>query len=68
MAKQIQKKVAPKEEAVEAATLPSSPSEEEKAAKAAQDQELDALLDEIDGVLEKNSASFVKNYIQKGGE
>jgi len=30
--------------------------------------ELDALLDEIDGVLETNADEFVKSYIQKGGE
>ena len=30
--------------------------------------ELDALLDEIDEVLESNAEEFVKSYIQKGGE
>jgi ubiquitin-like protein Pup len=30
--------------------------------------ELDALLDEIDGLLEENAEQFVKGYIQKGGE
>lgn len=30
--------------------------------------ELDALLEEIDSVLEVNAAEFVKNYIQGGGE
>lgn len=35
--------------------------------KAATD-ELDALLDEIDEVLETNAEEFVRNYIQKGGE
>jgi len=31
-------------------------------------EELDDLLDEIDGVLESNAEEFVKNYVQKGGE
>ncbi len=30
--------------------------------------ELDDLLDEIDEVLEENAATFVKHYVQKGGE
>jgi prokaryotic ubiquitin-like protein Pup len=28
----------------------------------------DDLLDEIDSVLEKNAAEFVKGFVQKGGE
>ncbi len=28
----------------------------------------DALLDEIDAVLEENCEEFVKNYVQRGGE
>lgn len=30
--------------------------------------EVDALLDEIDGVLEEDAESFVKAYVQKGGQ
>lgn len=30
--------------------------------------DIDALLDEIDEVLEKNAAEFVAAYVQKGGE
>lgn len=30
--------------------------------------EMDAVLDEIDDVLEKNAAEFVKSYVQKGGQ
>lgn len=30
--------------------------------------ELDALLDEIDEVLEENAEKFVQQYVQKGGE
>ena len=31
-------------------------------------EDVDALLDEIDGVLEENSEEFVRSYVQKGGE
>jgi ubiquitin-like protein Pup len=30
--------------------------------------EMNDLLDEIDGVLEENAEEFVKAYVQKGGE
>lgn len=30
--------------------------------------DLDELLDDIDAVLEENAASFVKAYVQRGGE
>lgn len=33
-----------------------------------QTSELDALLDEIDGVLEVNAEEFVRSYVQKGGQ
>lgn len=32
------------------------------------DEDVDDLLDEIDGVLEENAEEFVKGYVQKGGE
>jgi ubiquitin-like protein Pup len=31
-------------------------------------EDLDALIDEIDEVLEENAEEFVKNYVQRGGE
>jgi prokaryotic ubiquitin-like protein Pup len=31
-------------------------------------EDVDAILDEIDEVLEENSEDFVKAYVQKGGE
>jgi prokaryotic ubiquitin-like protein Pup len=31
-------------------------------------EQLDALIDEIDGLLEENAAEFVENYIQRGGQ
>lgn len=32
------------------------------------DADVDAILDEIDDVLEENAEEFVRSYIQKGGE
>ena len=32
------------------------------------DEDIDAILDEIDEVLESNAEDFVKSYIQKGGQ
>ncbi|HET9945168.1 MAG TPA: ubiquitin-like protein Pup [Actinomycetes bacterium] len=32
------------------------------------DQDIDAMLDEIDDVLEENSEDFVRSFIQKGGQ
>lgn len=32
------------------------------------DQALDSLLDEIDDVLETNAETFVKSFVQKGGQ
>lgn len=32
------------------------------------DADLDAVLDEIDSVLEGNAAEFVTNFVQKGGQ
>lgn len=37
-------------------------------AAAAADFEVDSLLDEIDDVLEVNAESFVKGFVQKGGQ
>ena len=31
-------------------------------------EEMDALVDEIDEVLEENAEEFVKNYVQRGGQ
>ncbi len=54
---------------------PSDPPEDEAPAPVptggaarAQDTEVDALLDEIDDVLETNAESFVRGFVQKGGQ
>ncbi|KQS65791.1 ubiquitin-like protein Pup [Modestobacter sp. Leaf380] len=31
-------------------------------------EDVDSILDEIDGVLESNAEEFVRSYVQKGGE
>ena len=36
--------------------------------KVALDDDIDAILDEIDDVLETNAEDFVKSFIQKGGQ
>ncbi|SDD27253.1 prokaryotic ubiquitin-like protein Pup [Sanguibacter gelidistatuariae] len=38
------------------------------AAAQTRDTEVDALLDEIDDVLEINAESFVRGFVQKGGQ
>ncbi|WP_110241440.1 ubiquitin-like protein Pup [Nocardioides gilvus] len=38
------------------------------ARKESLDDDVDAILDEIDEVLESNAEDFVKSFIQKGGE
>jgi prokaryotic ubiquitin-like protein Pup len=42
--------------------------EDAQARKAALDEDVDALLDEIDETLESNSEEFVRGFVQKGGE
>ena len=34
----------------------------------ASDTDVDAILDEIDSVLEENAEDFVKSFVQKGGQ
>jgi ubiquitin-like protein Pup len=51
------------EEATEAAT-----ESDVAERKEALDDDVDAILDEIDDVLETNAEDFVKSFIQKGGE
>lgn len=49
---------------------PDEPTPPEPAAPAAQarDTEVDALLEEIDEVLEQNAEQFVRGFVQKGGQ
>ncbi|GAA1479457.1 ubiquitin-like protein Pup [Nocardioides aestuarii] len=63
---QEQKQPRKSQEAEEApeATVESDVSER----KEALDDDVDAILDEIDEVLESNAEDFVKSFIQKGGQ
>ena len=47
---------------------PAAADEEAQADKEKLDDDIDAILDEIDEVLESNAEDFVKSFIQKGGE
>ncbi len=47
---------------------PAAPPAAASATEKARDEETDALLDEIDGVLETNAQDFVHSFVQKGGE
>ncbi len=38
------------------------------AQNATRDEDVDSVLDEIDGVLESNAEEFVKGFVQKGGQ
>jgi ubiquitin-like protein Pup len=57
------RKSAETEEATEVA-----PESDVSERKEALDDDVDAILDEIDDVLETNAEDFVKSFIQKGGE
>ncbi len=45
-----------------------APNEDVAERKEQLDEDIDAILDEIDDVLESNAEDFVKSFIQKGGE
>ena len=63
MSKQVQK---PKPQEKEEAPAPKAGDLQAKGEKIKED--LDGLMDEIEGVLEKNAEAFVKNFVQRGGE
>ena len=50
------------EEPDDAPEVPTAPTTQ------ARDEDVDAILDEIDDVLETNAEDFVKSFIQKGGQ
>ena len=47
---------------------PAPPPPGAAAAKQASNDDIDAVLDEIDEVLESNAEDFVRAFVQKGGE
>ena len=50
------------DEPVDAAPVPTAPQAQTP------DTEVDSLLEEIDEVLEQNAETFVRGFVQKGGE
>lgn len=63
---QEQKQPRKSDEAEETTEVAPEPDVAER--KEALDDDVDAILDEIDDVLETNAEDFVKSFIQKGGE
>jgi len=55
-----------REETDETAAPEANPEVAERQEKLTED--VDAMLDEIDSVLEENAEEFVRGYVQKGGE
>ena len=62
-----QEHVRPRREDAEPDDGPDTPAPAAPAAQS-RDAEVDALLDEIDDVLESNAEQFVRGFVQKGGQ
>ena len=62
-----QEHVRPRREDEEPDGIPDTPAPTAPSAQA-RDAEVDALLDEIDDVLESNAEQFVRGFVQKGGQ
>ncbi len=62
MAGQEQQRPRGRDDEPEDATPPAAPQSQVK------DDDVDAILDEIDDVLESNAEEFVKGFVQKGGQ
>ena len=45
-----------------------APRAQSEGAASTLDSDVDAILDEIDSVLEENAEDFVKSFVQKGGQ
>lgn len=58
----VQKKSSPRTQETEVEEVASSP------AKRSSKADTDALLDEIDAVLEQSSVEFIRDYVQRGGQ
>ena len=62
-----QEHVRPRREDAEPDDGPDTPAPAASSAQA-RDADVDALLDEIDDVLESNAEQFVRGFVQKGGQ
>jgi prokaryotic ubiquitin-like protein Pup len=58
----------PKKSTEDAVVEEEAPETDVAERKEALDDDVDAILDEIDEVLESNAEDFVKSFIQKGGQ
>ena len=56
------------DESEDVPAVPAQGSGQTSAKSSETDADVDALLDEIDEVLESNSEEFVRGFVQKGGE
>jgi ubiquitin-like protein Pup len=63
-----QERKQPKKSSEEATQDEVAPETDVAERKEALDDDVDAILDEIDEVLESNAEDFVKSFIQKGGQ
>ena len=57
-----------KDEDVDTPDAPDAPAAEGTERREKLGEDVDALLDEIDDVLETNAEDFVKSFVQKGGQ
>ena len=64
MAGQDQQRPTRREDEPDEAPPPSAPAAQAHTS----DEDVDAILDEIDDVLESNAEEFVKGFVQKGGQ
>ena len=62
-----QEHVRPRREDEEPGDAPETPTPATPSAQS-RDADVDALLDEIDDVLESNAEQFVRGFVQKGGQ
>ncbi len=58
----------PRKGSEDAADVQQAPESDAAERKEQLDEDIDAILDEIDEVLESNAEDFVKSFIQKGGQ
>ena len=63
-----QEQIHPKKGSEDAEQVQEAPESSVTERKEQLDEDIDAILDEIDEVLESNAEDFVKSFIQKGGQ
>ncbi len=63
-----QERIQPKKTGDETEQVEESAASDVSERKEQLDEDIDAILDEIDDVLETNAEDFVKSFIQKGGQ